>query len=50
MWQAVDRRLTNDAYWLPYMNWWAVGVVSSRVGNFTSDRNQTVLLSQLWVR
>jgi ABC-type transport system substrate-binding protein/streptogramin lyase len=49
-WSAIDRRLTDQAPWLPMYNPRLNIATSSRPGNFQYHPFYGVLLDQLWVR
>ena len=51
LWAKVDRDVTDEAPWVPYLNEGTVDIISRRVGNYVySVRAQGVLYDQLWVR
>jgi peptide/nickel transport system substrate-binding protein len=50
MWQAVDRRVTDDASVAAILNPTDVTFVSSRVGNFQHHLIWQYLLDQMWVQ
>jgi len=45
---ALDRKLTDQAPWVPLFTPWSVDATSTRVGNYQAQLGQ-VLLDQLWV-
>ena len=49
MWQAVDRRVTDDAPLAAILNPTDVTFVSDRVGNFQHHLIWGSLLDQMWV-
>jgi YVTN family beta-propeller protein len=50
LWVQVDRRVTDQAPWVPILNESPAGFVSSRVGNYQQSPGYTDLLDQMWVR
>jgi peptide/nickel transport system substrate-binding protein len=51
LWAKVDREVTDEAPWVPYLNPRAADVVSGRVGNYVyTAARQGALYDQLWVR
>jgi ABC-type transport system substrate-binding protein len=52
LWANVDRDVTDEAPWVPYLNERSVDVVSARTGNyvFTAQGAAGPLYDQLWVR
>jgi len=49
-WARIDRRLTDQAPWVPFANGIVLDVVSTRVGNYQYHTQWGTLLGQLWVR
>ena len=49
-WAAADRRLVDQAAWVPLVNEGPVYVTGSRVGNYAWSPVVGALLSQMWVR
>jgi peptide/nickel transport system substrate-binding protein len=52
LWAKVDRDVTDEAPWVPYLNQRSVDIVSARTGNyvFTAQGAAGPLYDQLWVR
>jgi peptide/nickel transport system substrate-binding protein len=50
LWARIDRRLTDQAPWLPLYNPQVLIALSPRVGNYQYHPYWQVLLDQLWVR
>jgi YVTN family beta-propeller protein len=50
LWAEIDRRITDQAPWVPYANGAALEVKSTRVGNYQYNPQWGTLLDQLWVR
>ncbi|HEX6332346.1 MAG TPA: ABC transporter substrate-binding protein [Actinomycetota bacterium] len=50
LWAAVDRRIVDQAPWVPLANPFDVRLVSDRVGNYQAHPHWGVLVGQLWVR
>jgi peptide/nickel transport system substrate-binding protein len=51
VWERVDRRIVDEAPWVPLVNPKSVDVLSRRVGNYQYSANGLgMLLDQLWVR
>ena len=49
-WEQIDRKLTNQAPWVPLDNTRAVTATSARVGNYQYHPFWTLLLDQLWLK
>jgi ABC-type transport system substrate-binding protein/DNA-binding SARP family transcriptional activator/sugar lactone lactonase YvrE len=49
-WAAADRRLVDQAAWVPLVNPVAVYVTGSRVGNYAWSPAVGALVDQMWVR
>jgi peptide/nickel transport system substrate-binding protein len=51
LWAKVDRDVTDEAPWVPYLNIGSIDIVSQRVGNYIYTAiAQGALYDQLWVR
>jgi peptide/nickel transport system substrate-binding protein len=50
LWRKVDRELTDQAPWVPYLNPGQLELLSTRVGNYQYNQQWGTLLDQLWVR
>lgn len=49
LWADVDRRLVDQAVWVPMVNESGIAFLSSRVGNYESHPYWGVIADQLWV-
>jgi YVTN family beta-propeller protein len=49
LWATVDRRITDQAPWLPTVNLNAVDFLSTRTGGYQFHPQWGILLDQLWV-
>jgi YVTN family beta-propeller protein len=49
LWAKIDRRIVNEAPWVPFTNLVGTGLVSARVGNYQHNPVLGVLVGQLWV-
>ena len=49
-WAAADRRLVDQAAWVPLVNPGLVYVTGTRVGNYAWSPTAGALLDQMWVR
>ena len=50
LWAEVDRKLTDEAAWIPYLTPRQLVFTSTRVGNVQYHPSWGLLLDQLWVR
>jgi peptide/nickel transport system substrate-binding protein len=50
LWAELDRRLVDDAVWVPLVNLVGVYPVSARVGNVQINPQWNLLLSRVWVQ
>jgi YVTN family beta-propeller protein len=50
LWADIDRKVTDQAPWVPLVTQQRVEIVSSRVGNYQRHPQLGTLLSQLWVQ
>ena len=50
LWAAADRRLVDEAAWVPLVNEVAVYLTGSRVGNYAWSPMVGALLDQMWIR
>jgi peptide/nickel transport system substrate-binding protein len=50
LWATVDRRITDQAPWLPTVNLNAVDFLSTRTGGYQFHPQWGILLDQLWVQ
>jgi YVTN family beta-propeller protein len=50
LWARIDRRIVDDAPWLPLVTPKKVDFLSNRVGNYQYSPQWTMLIDQLWVR
>lgn len=49
-WASIDRKITDEAPWVPLYNPRAMVVLSTRVGNYQFHPLWELLIDQLWVR
>jgi peptide/nickel transport system substrate-binding protein len=50
LWAGIDRRIVNEAAWLPLVTPKWIDFLSKRVGNYQYNPEWGMLLDQLWVR
>ncbi len=50
LWAQIERRIVDQAPWVPLANPFDVHLVSDRVGNYQAHPHWLVLVGQLWVR
>ena len=50
VWADVDREITHQAPWVPFVSLRFADFTSARVGNYQYDPAGGILLDQLWVR
>jgi ABC-type transport system substrate-binding protein len=50
LWAQNDRRIVDQAPWVPLYNTRSADFVSERVGNYQHHPQWGVLVDQLWVR
>jgi peptide/nickel transport system substrate-binding protein len=50
LWATIDRRIVDQAPWVPLYNTRSIDFVSERVGNYQDHLQWGVLVDQLWVR
>jgi YVTN family beta-propeller protein len=50
LWAQIDRRIVDQAPWLPTLNLNTIDFVSQRVGNYEFHPQWGMLLDQLWVK
>lgn len=50
LWEAIDRRLTDAAVWVPTVNERDVEITSRRLGNYEYSRSEGFLADQAWVK
>ena len=50
LWAQIDRRVVDEAPWVPFTNRTGVYLASARVGNYQYNLELGVLVGQLWVR
>jgi peptide/nickel transport system substrate-binding protein len=50
LWTRVDRKVTDEAVWLPVANVKQVAFTSARLGNYQTALGFGPLVSQMWVR
>ncbi len=49
-WTAFDRKVTESAVVVPFLNHKAIGFVSKRLGNYQHHPEYDLLIDQVWVR
>jgi hypothetical protein len=49
MWEAIDREITDDAYWVPTENLREVDLVSARLHNYECNPVWGFLADRAWV-
>jgi peptide/nickel transport system substrate-binding protein len=49
-WTRIDRRLVDEAAWLPLLTPKWIDFVSKRVGNYQYNPERGMLIDQVWVR
>ena len=49
-WARVDRRIVDEAPWVPLVEWRTWSLVSKRLGNYTDAPQSGFLLDRAWVR
>lgn len=49
-WESIDRELTDDAVWVPYVNEREVDLVSKRLRNYEFNPVWGFLADQSWLR
>ncbi|MFC8429973.1 ABC transporter substrate-binding protein [Streptomyces sp. NPDC057253] len=49
-WARIDRKVIDEALWLPVVNFKQVAFASARLGNYQSTSASGPLVSQMWVR
>jgi peptide/nickel transport system substrate-binding protein len=50
LWAEIDRRLVDQAAWVPMVNEIGIAFLSKRVGNYQSHPYWGLIIDQLWVR
>ena len=50
LWSRIDRQVTDQAPWIPFVNPSGADFVSAHAGNYLHNPQWGVLLEQLWVR
>lgn len=50
LWAGIDRKVIDEALWLPVVNFRQVAFTSARLGNYQSTSASGPLVSQMWVR
>jgi YVTN family beta-propeller protein len=50
LWARIDRKIVDQAPWLPTLNLKTIDFVSARVGNYQFHPQWGMLLDQLWVK
>jgi len=49
-WSAVDRRVVDEAPWIPLFNIRSTDLASRRLGNYTYNPQLGLLIDQAWIR
>ena len=50
LWSTIDRRIIDQAPWIPLVDWQANELVSRRLGNYTYKPQPGFVIDQAWVR
>lgn len=50
LWARIDRRVIDEALWLPVANVKQVAFTSARLGNYQTTPASGPIVSQMWVR
>jgi peptide/nickel transport system substrate-binding protein len=50
LWSEIDRKVTDAAPWVAFLNRAGIYLTSARAGNYQRNPQLSVLLDQLWVR